>query len=55
MEKVIPKLDDATFAEAMQPILKEYLEHGDTTEVKVSHLDDDDDDIIVIVECAQLY
>ena len=36
IEKVLPALDDATFAKALLPILKEYLEHGDTTEVKVS-------------------
>jgi len=34
IEKVVPQMNDSEFAVALQPILKEYLEHGDTAEVK---------------------
>ena len=35
IEKVVLQMNDQEFADALEPILKEYLEHGDTAEVKV--------------------
>jgi hypothetical protein len=35
IEKVVLEMNEQEFANALEPILKEYLEHGDTSEVKV--------------------
>jgi programmed cell death protein 4 len=35
LEKVIPALDEDQLHRALEPILHEYLEHGDSTEVKI--------------------
>ena len=34
--RTIPELNDKDFVKAVKPLLQEYLEHGDSKEVKVS-------------------
>ena len=40
LEKVEPALSDVQLDNAVKPIIQEYLEHGDTTEVEVTSCDE---------------
>ena len=48
LEKVEPALSDVQLDNAVKPIIQEYLEHGDTTEVEVTSCD------VTIVACIFL-